>query len=118
MDENFKVKITDYGFVGSTEGKDKSGLLKSRVGTNGYKAPEIYSGAGYQGQPVDIFAAGVILFFLVCRTIPFQEAKPTDSVYKCISKNRADLFWRWHEKQLMKLRQQVSGDDGKGGLSY
>ena len=74
---------------------------------NGYKAPEIYLGTGYSGEQADIFAAGVILFFLVFRTIPFREAKPTDSVYKCIVNNRIDLFWRWHQKQFTKMHQQA-----------
>jgi len=38
-------------------------VLHTRVGTEGYKAPEIYSGAGYDAK-VDIWALGVCLLQL------------------------------------------------------
>ena len=35
LDENFNIKITDYGFVGPIEGRDGSGFLHTRLGTRG-----------------------------------------------------------------------------------
>ena len=40
-DENYHLKIADFGFATALEGKDGSGLLKTKCGTEGYMAPEI-----------------------------------------------------------------------------
>ena len=40
-DENYILKIADFGFAVALAGKDGSGLLKTICGTEGYMAPEI-----------------------------------------------------------------------------
>ena len=40
LDENFTLKIADFGFASTIEGKDKDGLLVTKLGTRGYMAPE------------------------------------------------------------------------------
>lgn len=59
------------------------GILYSRVGTEGYKAPEMELGK-YEGLQVDMFAAGVILFLMYNGTPPFISTKTNDRIYKCI----------------------------------
>ena len=71
LDENFNIKITDYGFVGPIEGRDGSGFLHTRLGTRGCMAPEILEGRPYQGQVVDLFALGVCLFIMYSGLPPF-----------------------------------------------
>lgn len=39
LDRDFKPKIADFGFSCLKEGKDKSGILHTSLGTEGYKAP-------------------------------------------------------------------------------
>ena len=103
VDQNYRLKLTDFGFIAPLEGRDKSGFLKTRLGTMGYRAPEMkVQKEGYLGKNADVFSCGVILFMLLFRFFPFKEATSTDPIYKCIINNRADLFWRWHEKQLAK----------------
>ena len=41
LDENFNLKIADFGFTAVLEGEDKSGKMKKDLGTSVYKAPEI-----------------------------------------------------------------------------
>ena len=65
-------------------------------GTPGYKAPEIWEGKGYNGEKVDTFALGVMLFTMVSGLPPFFEAKSKDVFYRFISKNRFDMFLRAH----------------------
>jgi serine/threonine protein kinase len=36
---NFSLKIADFGFATLLEGKDKTGILHTRLGTEGYMAP-------------------------------------------------------------------------------
>ena len=41
LDANYDVKIVDFGFARSLEGRDSSGKNATYVGTQGYMAPEI-----------------------------------------------------------------------------
>ena len=45
--------------------------LKTKLGTDGYMAPEIKAEESYQGPPVDIFACGVVLFQMLTCNQPF-----------------------------------------------
>ena len=41
LDSMYDVKIVDFGFACSIEGRDGSGTNRSMIGTPGYMAPEI-----------------------------------------------------------------------------
>ena len=40
LDQNWDLKLIDFGLAAPTQGRDGSGLLKSTVGTYGFMAPE------------------------------------------------------------------------------
>ena len=40
-DEDFNLKIADFGFAAPVVGRDGSGYLHTKLGTDGYMAPEI-----------------------------------------------------------------------------
>ena len=64
-------------------------------------APEIVLGLPYEGKSIDVFAAGVILFNMVTRGVPFQEASNTNELYTKISSlNLANVeqFWQVHSQ--------------------
>ena len=63
-DDNFNLKIADFGFAAPIEGKDGSGTLKTRLGTESYMAPEIHMKKPYSGSSVDLLASGIILFIM------------------------------------------------------
>lgn len=63
-------------------------------------APEIYMNKPYNGNVVDLFATGVLLFGIIFGNLPFFKAIPTDSYYKMIAGNRLDLFWKIHKNKL------------------
>jgi serine/threonine protein kinase len=71
--------------------------LTSRVGTEGYKPPEMEQG-NYTGLQADIFAIGVILFIMYNGTPPFMSTKPGDRIYKLIKEKSFQKFWSLHEK--------------------
>ena len=54
------------------------------------------SGKGYDLPPVDIFAAGIILFMMIAGHPPFRKAESSDSWYKFIAAKRSDMFWQYH----------------------
>lgn len=40
LDNDFNIKIIDFGFAAPLQGRDGRGLLKTMLGTYGYMAPE------------------------------------------------------------------------------
>ena len=49
LDENFNLKICDFGFAAPVIGKEGLGHLKTRLGTENYMAPEIHMRKPYMG---------------------------------------------------------------------
>ncbi|XP_078381024.1 serine/threonine-protein kinase SIK3-like isoform X2 [Oculina patagonica] len=69
LDENFNIKIADFGFSNLfQEGKH----LKTWCGSPPYAAPELFEGKAYCGPEVDIWSLGVVLYVLVCGALPFD----------------------------------------------
>ncbi len=50
VDSNFNLKIADFGLAAPVQGREGTGLLHSNVGTQMYKAPEIFNKEAYMGQ--------------------------------------------------------------------
>lgn len=42
LSETFVLKIADFGFTCLLKGRDGKGILKTKLGTEGYMAPEIF----------------------------------------------------------------------------
>ena len=85
LDNKYNPIICDFGFSTFI----KTGL-KEHVGSYCYAAPELfdffdkYNLKPYNGEKVDIFALGVILFNLVTGKYAFRFKKKTDPGYKDI----------------------------------
>lgn len=99
LDTDYNIKLIDFGFQAALSGEDGSGILKTRLGTRGYQAPEILAGNGYKGQPIDIFAAAVILFVMLKAEYPFNDAVAQDKSFKLILKGENDKFWTRHSQR-------------------
>ena len=65
LDDQYQLKIADFGLSAPIDGRDGSGYLKTNVGTENYMAPEIHLRIPYKGEEVDLFASGIMLFTLV-----------------------------------------------------
>jgi len=91
LDQDFNVKVTDFGFAKVLQPEER---LYEVCGTPGYLAPELLKAGmvekhechGY-GQEVDVWACGVVLYTLLVGFPPF-----------------------WHRKQLMMIRQIMEGN--------
>lgn len=98
LNKEYTLKIADFGFGAPIEGRDKSGLLTSVLGTESYMAPEIHLHKPYTGAGVDLFAAGIILFIMISQRPPFNKADIQDPHYRLIAGGRHELFWQAHEQ--------------------
>lgn len=88
LDDNFNVKLTDFGFAHILNTNEK---LTELCGTPGYLAPELLRASMYENaegysKEVDLWACGVIMFTLLVGFPPF-----------------------WHRKQMVMLRNIMEG---------
>ncbi|XP_071706653.1 SNF1-related protein kinase catalytic subunit alpha KIN10-like [Rutidosis leptorrhynchoides] len=70
LDAKCNVKIADFGL--SNIMRDGH-FLKTSCGSPNYAAPEVISGKLYAGPEVDVWSCGVILYALLCGTLPFDD---------------------------------------------
>lgn len=71
LDADGNVKIGDFGLSNIMADGE---LLKTSCGSPNYAAPEVISGKLYAGPEVDVWSCGVILYALLCGTLPFDDA--------------------------------------------
>lgn len=79
-----KIKLIDFGFATCFSNQKK---VKIFCGTPSYMAPEIVTHKEYCGPPVDVWAAGVLLYVLLTGTFPFKGSTDNE-LYKNILKGR------------------------------
>lgn len=70
LTEDYKtIKIADFGFANYYK---LDTPLSTWCGSPPYAAPELFKGLQYVGPPVDIWSMGVILYVMVCGSLPFD----------------------------------------------
>lgn len=70
LDHNLNVKIADFGLSNMMMDGE---FLRTSCGSPNYASPEIISGRLYAGPEIDIWSCGVILYALLCGTLPFDD---------------------------------------------
>lgn len=94
LDENYKLKIADFGLSTTVESKYGGGVMYTRVGTERYMPPEMLEKNAYIGICTDLFAAGVILFVLVMGMMPtHKSAESNDYLYRYFRKREYEEYW-------------------------
>ncbi len=93
LDENFNVKISDFGYAGVLAGRTGNGYMKTILGTRPYQAPEINEGKPYKGELVDVFATAVVIFILVMGSFPFSVGDKQEFYYKMIYNREWSKYW-------------------------
>jgi len=70
LDADNNLKIADFGLSNVAHDGD---FLRTSCGSPNYAAPEVISGNLYAGPEVDVWSCGVILYALLCGTLPFDD---------------------------------------------
>merc|ERR1719192_2782538 len=97
LDENFQLKITDFGFARIYDKANKD-QMRTAIGTAQYAAPEILSRKEYD-EKVDIFSLGVMLFITLSGSQPWRKAdKNGDKWYQMWIVKR-EKFWNYHAER-------------------
>lgn len=92
--EEADIMIADFGLSRIME-EEKFQLLHEVCGTPGYMAPEIFRKVGH-GKPVDVWAMGVITYFLLCGYTPFDrdtQKEEMEAILKGDYKFEPEEYW-------------------------
>ncbi|ODQ56536.1 calmodulin-binding protein kinase [Saitoella complicata NRRL Y-17804] len=93
-EEDSELLIADFGLSRIIE-DEKLQVLTTTCGTPGYMAPEIFKKSGH-GKPVDIWAIGVITYFLLCGYTPFDRDSSAEEMQAIINGDynfEPEEFW-------------------------
>ncbi|XP_070263211.1 serine/threonine-protein kinase SIK1 [Myotis yumanensis] len=69
LDGNMDIKLADFGFGNFYKLGEP---LSTWCGSPPYAAPEVFEGKEYEGPQLDIWSLGVVLYVLVCGSLPFD----------------------------------------------
>ena len=72
LDEKNQIKISDFGL---STFFTKDNFLQTACGTPSYAPPEMLEGLQYNGEASDIWSCGIILYAMLCGSLPFTESK-------------------------------------------
>ncbi|KAH6793018.1 CBL-interacting protein kinase 12 [Perilla frutescens var. hirtella] len=101
LDEDGNLKVSDFGLSAISEQIKQDGLFHTFCGTPAYVAPEVLARKGYNGEKVDIWSCGVVLFVLMAGYLPFQDQNVM-AMYKKIHKGDFRCP-RWFSPELIRL---------------
>jgi Protein kinase domain/Adenylate sensor of SNF1-like protein kinase/Kinase associated domain 1 len=96
LDANKNIKLADFGLSNLMRDGE---FLRTSCGSPNYAAPEVISGHLYAGPEVDVWSCGVILYALLCGSLPFDD-ESIPSLFKKIKSGMYSL--PTHLSQLAK----------------
>ena len=86
--ESDTVKITDFGIARITDSsKTKTGMV---LGTPSYMSPEQLAGKKVDGRS-DLFSLGVMLYQMLCGSLPFKAESMASLMFKITNEEAADV---------------------------
>ena len=80
LDKKKNIKLVDFGLSNIYKNTE---LLSTACGSPSYAAPEMLSGVKYNGLNVDIWSSGIVLYAMICGSLPFEDPN-NDNLYKKI----------------------------------
>eukprot|EP00903_Cladosiphon_okamuranus_P009268 g8843.t2 len=87
LDQDNNLKIADFGLSNMMRDGE---FLRTSCGSPNYAAPEVIMGTLYAGPEVDVWSCGVILYALLCGSLPFDD-ESIPSLFKKIKSGMYSL---------------------------
>ena len=112
LDAQGNLKIADFGLCSVYKYKGKERTLHGTCGSLPYIAPEM-NGRPYQGEPVDVWSSGVVLFAMLVGNTPWDEPtyrSPEYTAYLSGELLRIDPWTRISGDALSLLRRMMHPD--------
>lgn len=116
--ENSDLLIADFGLSRVVD-EDRMSALSTTCGTPGYMAPEIFKKTGH-GKPVDMWALGVITYFLLCGYTPFDRDSTMEEMQAIINgdyKFEPSIYWQGVSEQARDFIQRLLNVDPDARLT-
>lgn len=88
MQSNGLVKIADFGMAAIQQSPTHA--LRSACGSPHYAAPELIARVRYQGDKVDVWSLGCLLFVALCRELPFDD--PDGNIPRLLAKAQRGVY--------------------------
>ncbi|KAI0458434.1 hypothetical protein F5B21DRAFT_500331 [Xylaria acuta] len=88
MKSNGVVKIADFGMAAIQQSPTHA--LRTSCGSPHYAAPELIARTRYQGDKVDIWSMGCLLYATLCRRLPFDD--PDGNVPRLLAKAKKGVY--------------------------
>lgn len=82
-----EIKLIDFGLSNIYEDGQ---LLSTACGSPCYAAPEMLEGKSYKGSTVDIWSAGIVLYYMLCGCFPFEDSN-NEKLYRKICKGKYEI---------------------------
>ncbi|XP_032673418.1 testis-specific serine/threonine-protein kinase 1-like isoform X2 [Odontomachus brunneus] len=103
LTSNYNVKLADFGFARyMVDSRGKRVLSDTYCGSLSYVAPEILRGFPYNPKISDIWSLGVILYILLNKAMPFDEAN-----IKRLYEQQIARRWKFRSKVMNSLTDHV-----------
>ena len=80
--EGTEIKIADFG---ASINKISDRTVITNVGSPAYMAPELVSGAAQASHLTDIYALGVVMYYLLAGKLPFTAANTMSMIYQIVN---------------------------------
>lgn len=112
LDAQGNLKIADFGLCSVYRYKGKERVLHGTCGSLPYIAPEM-NGLPYQGEPVDVWSSGVVLYALLAGNTPWDEPtgrSPEYVAYRSGAIFHMDPWTRFSGDALSLLRRMMYPD--------
>ena len=79
INNNNIIKISDFSL---SKHYEKNKLLSTPCGSPLYTAPEVIKNEKYDGEKIDVYSLGVILYIITCGMFPFVDEDIKKLIYK------------------------------------
>src|SRR5205085_2466363 len=80
--EGTEIKIADFG---AAINRVSDRTMITNVGSPAYMAPELVTGAAQASHLTDIYAMGVVMYYLLAGKLPFSGANTMSVIYQIVN---------------------------------